>query len=176
MSSSNFDKLARQLEWQLADTPKKDRQAANITSAATAQLLGLDQNVEILFGRVVDCIPYVGCYKVLPERGLCTITCQYLTPAPNGVLGAKGVSSIPPGAHVWFIYHPKMHIGLIIGIASYFMSDATAALSDYIYQGSRSGFHSDIAHSYPLTLNTRGIGDWSAGKPFDNTTAGEWLL
>ena len=174
MSSSNFDKLARQLEWQLADTPKKDRQAANITSAATAQLLGLDQNVEILFGRVVDCIPYVGCYKVLPERGLCTITCQYLTPAPNGVLGAKGVSSIPPGAHVWFIYHPKMHIGLIIGIASYFMSDATAALSDYIYQGSRSGFHSDIAHSYPLTLNTRGIGDWSAGKPFDNTTAGEW--
>ena len=168
----------RQLEWQLMDlsgeNPGQVRQAANPTLAASAQSLGLHHNVEILYGRVVDAIPYTGCYKVLPERGLSVITCQYMSPAGNGAYGARGVSSIPPGAHVWFIYHHNLNYGVIIGTSSYFMSNSSQGLSDFFFIGSRSGLFRDVAHSFPFTLNTRGIGDWSAGKPFDSTTAGEW--
>ena len=175
-TDANAARRARQLEWNLAELNEtgRERPASDPTASKPAQNRNLGHGPEILFGRVVDCIPYVGCYKVMPERGLSVITCTYLTPGPNGIIGARAVSSIPPGAHVWFLYHRDLNYGVILGTESYFMTKGSAALSDYIYPGGRSGLHRDPAHGFPFVLNTRGIGDWSAGKPFDATMGGEW--
>jgi hypothetical protein len=170
-------RTSRQLEWRLAEFQKagpRESQVLDPTSAGAAQLRDLGRDVEILFGRVMDAIPYANTYKVLPERGLSVITCSYMTPGPNGAMGVRAVSAVAPGAHVWFLYHRDINYGVILGVESYFMTNPQQALSDYIYVGSRSGLHRDSAHSFPWRTNTRGLGDWSAGTPFDSTLSGEW--
>jgi hypothetical protein len=175
---SNNDAMARQLEWQAAEVQHdmRNRQFSDPLSVGAAQLRNLSRGVEILFGRVMDGIPYVGTYKVLPERGMAAIPCSHLPSGPNSAVGVRANTSIPPGAHVWFIYHRSINYGLIIGVEPYFGTNPTLAMSDYIYIGSRSGLHRDTAHSFPWTTATRGIGDWSSGNPFDSTTAGEWCM
>jgi len=170
------DRRSRQLEWRQAEGRQVglERPTADPTSSGAAQLRSLSRGVELLFGRVMDAIPYLNTYKVLPERGLSVLTCGYLAPGPNAVIGARSAATIPPGSRVWFIYHRDVNYGMIIGVEPDFSTDGSRALSDFISLGSRSGFHRDTAHSFPLRMNTRGICDWSAGRPFDATTAGEW--
>lgn len=168
---------ARRLYWAAQDQragTNESQLAADPLVAQPAQQRALSKGPETLFGRVVDAIPYVGTYKVLPERGLNAVTCCYLAPGPNTALGARGISTIAPGAQVWFLYHPDSNYGVILGVEPQFMTQARKAISDYIFVGSRSGLHRDAANNYPFSLNTRGIGDWSARTPFDSTTGGEW--
>lgn len=170
-------RIATQLEWQLTEFQKsgsRERQALDPTSAAAAQLRDLGRGVEIIFGRVVDAVPYAGIYKVLPERGLSVITCCQLSDGPDGAVGVRSGASIPPGCHVWFLYHRDINYGMILAVEPYFMTNPKYALSDYIFVGSRSGLHRESAHGFPWRTNTRGLGDWSAGAAFDSTTAGEW--
>lgn len=176
MGRSESDKRGRAIEWRLAEQRQAgmERPAFDPTSSGAAQQRRLDHGVEILFGRVMDAIPYLNVYKVLPERGLSVLTCSYLSPGPNSAFGARSSMTIAPGARVWFIYHRELSYGLIIGVEPDFMTDGSLALSDFIYLGSRSGFHRDTAHSFPMRMNSRGLCDWSAGRPFDATTAGEW--
>lgn len=177
INSRNETKAARQLEWKMMEFQKmglRDMQAMDPTSVGAHQTRDLGRGVEIMFGRVMDSIPYAGIYKVLPERGLSVITCCHVGHGPNGAIGVRSVSSLPPGVHVWFIYHRDVNYGVIIGVEPYFMTDPRQALSDYIYLGSRSGLHRDVAFSYPWRTNTRGLGDWSAGTPFDEAADGTW--
>lgn len=168
--------VPNQLEWRLAEfrNSGRERQAFDPTSAGAAQNRSLETGPELLFGRVVDSIPYLNTYKVLPERAVSCITCGYAAPGPNGVFGARGVSTIPCGARVWFIWHQDTNYGLILCCEPDFMTNASKALSDFFYLGSRSGLHTDLANSYPFTTNARGLVDFSAGRPFDSTSGGEW--
>lgn len=170
---------ARQLEWASAEfqTDLRGQQIADPLAASVGQLRSLSRDVELMFGRVVDGMPYVGTYKVLPERGLSVITCCHTPSGPNSAIGVRANSSIPAGARVWFIYHRNLHHGVIIAVMPDFGTRANLALSDYIYIGSRTGLHRDSAYSFPWRTKTRGIGDWShGGSPFDGTTGGEWCM
>jgi len=164
------------MEWTLAEMGNqfRERPASDPTSAGVSRNGSLKSGPEVLFGRVVDSIPYVNTYKVLPERGLSVITCGYATPGPCGIIGAKSVSTLPVGAMVWFIFHRSTNHGMIIAVAPDYMSDGAKALSDFIYVGSRSGLHVDPANSYPFQTAARGIIDFSSGRPFDSTSGGEW--
>lgn len=170
------DSETHRIDWMLAETGNQNRErpAFDPTSAGVARKGDLKQGPELLFGRVVDSIPYVNTYKVLPERGLSVITCGYATPGPCGIIGARSVSTLPVGALVWFIFHRSTNHGMIVAVAPDYMSDGTKALSDFIYAGSRSGLHTDTANSYPFQTDSRGIIDFSAGRPFDSTSGGEW--
>ena len=162
--------------WQLAELGNlgRERLASDPTSSGAAQLTNLGRGVEIISGRVVDSIAYLHAYKVLPERGLACMMCTYLAPGVSSAIGAKTINTLPPGTRVWFIYHRELLYGLIIGVEPDYMTDGKYATSDCLYLGSRSGLHRDSAHSFPLQIAHNGVVDWSAGRPFDSTTAGEW--
>jgi len=171
------DLTARQLDWKLAENEFwRDRQIADPTLVLANEGRHLGRPAELLFGRVMDSIPYVGTYKVLPERGAAVITCTHAPSGPNSAIGVRANTSIPCGAHVWFIYHRNLNHGIIIAVEPYFMTNPTLALSDYIFIGSRTGLHRDVGYAAPWTTKTRGIGDWSSGNPFDSTTGGEWCM
>lgn len=167
---------SRRMEWTLAEHGNRGRErpAFDPTSSGPAANSNLNRGPELMFGRVMDSVPYLNTYKVLPERGLSVITCGYAAPGPNGVIGARGISTLPVGALVWFVYHRDMNYGMILAVEPDFMVDSGRALSDFIYLGSRSGLHADAANAYPFQTNTRGLIDFSAGRPFDSTSGGEW--
>ena len=169
-------RIAAQHDWAIRELQQfaGDRLGADPGFQQTARSGRLDRGVEVLYGRVVDSIPYLGAYKVQAERGMPTIICNHLSPGPNGFVGARAVSSIPVGAHVWFIRHQALPHGIILGVEPNFMTDSSRALAEAWFLGSRCGFQVDTAYTAPLRLNTRGIGDWSDGRPLDSTCAGEW--
>ena len=149
----------------------RGRQIADPTAVSANQGRNLGRPAEILFGRVMDGMPYVGTYKVLPERGMHVITCGHTPAGPNSAVGVRANTSIPPGAHVWFIYHRNLNYGIIIAVEPYFMTNPKLALSDFVFYGSRTGLHRDTANSFPWKTKARGIGDWSSGNPTSRSTA-----
>ena len=169
-------RLGAQHDWAIRELQQLagDTLGADPGSKRAAARGRLDRGAEVLYGRVVDVLPYFGAYKVQAERGLPTLICNYLSPGPNGVVGARAVSSIPVGSHVWFILHNTLAYGSIIGVEPNYMTDATRALAESWFLGSRCGFQVDNAYTAPLRTDTRGIADWSDGRPLDSTGAGEW--
>jgi hypothetical protein len=134
----------------------------------------LGNSAQIFWGRVVDVIPYVNAYKVQPEHGMTTILCTGLSHTGVQPTGVKEYGHIPPGAGVYFILHQDSTFGLIVAVEPEFATSAQAAISDFVSQAGRSGLSVDTAHKAPFQLNDNGtVIDWSSGRPFDTTTAGE---
>jgi hypothetical protein len=89
--------------------------------------------------------------------------------------GARQIQTLLPGTSVYVLVHPQLRHGVIVGVEPDHSTDPTLAQSDFIHQASRCGLRVDRIHSAVLRLNKKGGAvDWSAGRPFDGTTAGEW--
>ncbi len=130
---------------------------------------------EVLFGKVVDFVAYTHCYRVFLEGGHPPVTATPL--AQSGLLpfGARQVNTIPLGSSVWVLVHHQLPHALILGVEPDPNVDPRMALSDFVHQAGRCGLRVDRTHSSVLKLNNKGrVTDWSAGRPFDSTGAGEW--
>mgnify|MGYP005613304699 FL=1 len=69
---------SRQLEWRALEQWAEsgvERPRSDPTSVLPSLVNALSQDAKLIFGRVVDSIPYVGLYKVLPERGRPVMLC-----------------------------------------------------------------------------------------------------
>ncbi len=136
--------------------------------------LDLAKGYEWFFGRVVDSIAYVHCYKVQLDRGSTTLWCSSLLNSGSLPMGVRQVGQIPIGSGVLVAIDRANISGVIVGVMPDMQTASNAALADFISQQSRSGLLVDSAHNYLLTLaETQTITNWSAGRPLDGTTQGE---
>jgi hypothetical protein len=154
----------------------ESKTASDAQSTAAASNLDLSQGVLLRRGKIVDSFAYMHSYKVQVSGGGPPAMCTMLGQAGNSIIGTRQLTTLPPGAIVWVIIDPGLtDTGFIVGAEPQFMTDAKYGLSDVIAQAGRSGFKVDEAHLYPLAHpNAGGLTDFSAGRPFDSTTLGEW--
>ena len=149
---------------------------------AASQLQGSFTNASSLrWGVITDCIPYMDQYRVQPEASGMSIVCSRLRNVGGSVLGAVDTSSFTPGTLVYFIKHPLLSQGYIIGALPYPSINPTKVFSDQLTQASNSGLKvpTDTAYRHPDKLTKdkdKGIADRSAGNPTDQTNAGEWSI
>lgn len=149
--------------------------AADPTQSANTKRQGLERDVNISYGCIVDAIAYTGWYKVQLERGGATIPCSDLLQTGLGPIGARQLSTYPPGTGVYVLKNPQANHGVIMGTVPDFMLNPKHANSDFIVQGGNTGLHVDYVHQFPFNLRRKGgITDWSTGRPFDGLPVGSW--
>lgn len=148
--------------------------SADPTQSHWLQSLHLQNTYNLLFGRIVDSVAYMNCYKVQPENGLTSIWCTALTATALQPIGAKQLGQLPVGCGVLFAKHQSDYYGLIIGVIPDIQTSSDTAMADFISQAARCGLLVDKAHSSPLDLiKSSLLNDWSAGRPLDSLAIGE---
>lgn len=130
----------------------------------------------IYWGQVVDVIPFVNAYRV------CAGARSYLWCCDSSAgsyqpFGARPVNTIPIGSFVFYIVHPQVPWwGTIIGAEPPPLQRNQFFRADYVYPGSNCGIRVDPSHRMSIqgVPGAAGIVNWSAGRPVDQTTIGEW--
>lgn len=150
--------------------------------------LGLTSNgPRIETGVIVDAVPGAHCYRVQAGRT------GYLYCSPGGADGAFGASGVRPihtyplFSRVFFLRHPETQdIGTILAAEPHWAVHTANQPADSVWPFVRSGTGAEPAHRYPFEasayaaasgdVNLEGLegADLSAGRPYDQTTAGEW--
>lgn len=149
--------------------------SADPLTAGTIHRHDLGKATRILFGRVIEGVAYTHFYRVQVENGMSTVPCVSLGQTSFSVMGARQLNTYSPGTGVYIILHPDAWFGVILGAEPDYQIDPTHALPDFIVQGSRVGLQVDGVHKGPFSLSEGGtIPDWSASRPSDLLTAGEW--
>ncbi len=176
MFSSSPDKRAYQQEWQQrGDHVSGVSRPANDPLTAGANTRRKFGESRLLHGRVVDGVAYAQCYRVAFEGGHPPMPCVLSAATSLLPVGARQVNSLVLGSMVWVIVHDQLSYGVIVAVEPSWMTDPTLALSDCVHMASRCGLRVDGIHNAILRLdNNGGVVDWSAGRPFDGTLAGEW--
>ncbi|GIV44659.1 MAG: hypothetical protein KatS3mg035_1782 [Bacteroidia bacterium] len=149
--------------------------AADPFSTSLFHRISRSETAKIVFGRVVDAVPYARTYKVQLDGSHTAIACCDLSPTGLLPIGAKSIITYPPGAGVYVLIDPNANYGIIVGGVPDYIMDARVGISDFIVQGSRVGFKIDAVNAFPILLASYGnVTDWSASRPFDSITIGEW--
>ena len=169
------DLRAMQLEWQQAESRNEGlgRLPFDPTGSGPARAGKLGRTPLLLEGYVVDGVPYLNGYKVFVDEAMPVITATPLA-ALLGTMGSREIASYTAGTRVLVMWQPggSSH-GYILGAIPSFGVDGSKALSDVMITGGRTGLQRDRAFSMPFRLRGRGVADWSAGRPLDDTQAGE---
>lgn len=172
---------AHRLAWadvQRTDLNQRFGPSADPTQSHWISKFDLGNASRIMWGRIVDAVPYVNAYKVQVENGVTTLICTMLSQTSLQPGGVRDYGHLQPGTPVFFFLHPQTAFGLIVGVEPEYMRDGRAGTSDFISQAGRSGLAVEDSHKTPFQLeNNSQIVDWSAGRPFDSITAGEkgWM-
>jgi hypothetical protein len=168
---------SKRLAWfdvQRTDTNQRLGPATDPTNSHWIHKFNLGNEFRLFYGRIVDAVAYVNCYKVQVENGTTTLWCTALSQTALQPIGARQLGQIAIGAAVVFALHPTDNSGLILGVIPEAQTASQSAAADFVSQASRSGLLVDSAHSYPLNQRLASlITDWSAGRPMDATTQGE---
>jgi hypothetical protein len=172
------DRRATDIEYRVTSdqplSPNGTRPGADPTSAQGRSRLGLHNDGQLVFGRVVDLVAYARTYKVQCERGLGTLRCTETGQTGFGLVGPRQVNTYPVGTGVLVLHHPQALYGIIICAVPDWAYDARHAVSDMLVQGSNVGLQCDAVHQYPFTTQAGGgVVDWSAGRPTDSLS-NEW--
>lgn len=174
-----MDNRAYALEWLRKLQPQSQfASLADPTNSGHAARNHLGQSARVLFGMVVDAIPYVHAYRVLLEQGAPPLICVQGLPASAGVVGARPLGMLVPGTKVWCLKHQQLAYGVIIGVEPDMSLAAQRGFADYVHQASHCGLHIDAMHLAPFNTQLRGgVYNWNAGRPFDGLTIGEqgWI-
>ncbi len=151
-----------------------DPHDALVTSAAS-----LAVNTNIHFGTVVDCVPYMQFYRVLPEAGRQLIACTPLRAGSGTPLGVAVGDTYPAGTRVLYAKHPDFPHGWIIAAIPFHTHDPRSARSYSVGSTPCCGIRTDAAFNTPLRLGADGtnggVVDWSARTPIDSLPAGEYV-
>lgn len=179
LSHAQPDRRAYQLEFMLQSLWPESRSgmdpSADPLNSGAIHRHDLSRSPRILSGRIIEGVAYTHFYRVQVENAMSTLPCVAMGHTSFSALGARQLNTYSPGTGVYLIYNPETWYGVIIGAEPDFMVDATHALSDFIVQGSRVGLQVDNVHKFPFALAEGGnVADWSAGRPSDSLTNGEW--
>jgi hypothetical protein len=174
-------RLAASIAWQWTQAPGLTGSNEPVgdslqTLAQHSRSLGIEGRV--LFGQVVDYVPYCSMYKLAPEKGGPIMDACRLGETGGTPLGVADATTLQVNTPVYFIKHPEASYAIIIGVEPPFMHDARLARSDNISQGSNCGLQVEPAHQAPFKMGPEGSGggitDWSARTPQDSCGIGEW--
>jgi hypothetical protein len=132
------------------------------------------QPSRLLFGRVIEGVPYARAYKVQVEGLSTAILCRDLVHTSLVPYGPRQFNTYSPGTLVLVTIHPQMPDGVIVGACPDPAHDPRSGLSDQITQGGRTGVKVDLVNAVPFYLLHGGqVSDFSAGRPADSV-GGEW--
>lgn len=135
----------------------------------------LQNQTQIITGRVVDSIAYTHWYKVQLEGARTTMPCCMLSNTALTPFGVREHNQLHPNAIVYVIKHKSNQYGVILGVEPQPGWNNRKSLSDFVSLCSSHNLQTQQAHSHPFTLKKRGgLIDWSNGRPADGTCAGEW--
>ena len=136
-------RLARGVEWAVKQTPTGPTTAPTSDPLRTRSTLDADLGTasRVEYGYIVDAIPGMRQYRVLPEGGLMMIVCTSLYgEGAGGAIGVYDSSSYLPGTHVRYIRHRQTpYSGVIIGAEPGYNVDPTLYVGDMVSQGSNVG-------------------------------------
>ncbi len=138
---------------------------------------GMHDTLMLAVGMVVDAVPYANSYWVQYTGGVPAGPAVLGGACSFSAVGACEIAVIPPGSSVLVVKDRSSAFlpGIIVCVLPSFQTDGRLSRSDFLHQASRSGLHVDTAHSAWTNLLASGfVGDFSAGRPVDSTTAGEW--
>lgn len=173
------DRRALQLERaMLLENPSTRAQLASSRDsygALSSQRTALEREPFLCMGRVGDPIAYTHFYKIRLYREGGIIPACMATQTSHEVSGAHQMNVLMPGTQVVVMWAPHMPFGIILGVVPDFMLSPLDAMGDRVVQGSRVGLQVDSYHNFAFNLvMAGGIIDWSAGRPNDQITTGEW--
>lgn len=128
----------------------------------------------LLFGRVIEGVPYARTYKVQAEGLSAAIPCRDLVHTSLVPYGPRQFQTYAPGTLVLVAVHPQLPEGVIVGACADPIHDPRAGTSDEITQGGRTGVKVDLVNALPLfSVHGGQVSDYSAGRPLDSV-GGEW--
>jgi hypothetical protein len=143
--------------------------------ALSSQRTALEREPFLCLGRVGDPIAYTHFYKIRLYRQGGIIPACMATQTSHEVTGAHQLNVLVPGTQVIVMWAPHMAFGIILGVVPDFMLSPRDAMGDRVVQGSNVGLNIDAYHNFAFSLvMAGGIIDWSAGRPNDQITTGEW--
>lgn len=176
------DRRAADLEYRLAGDTSNTTGASRSgqdpfgTGPGGRSALGSQLSAPFLvLGRVVDVVAYVHSYKVQLAGGLGIMQCSDPSYGATGLLGSRTIQFFPPGTPVLVCVNPLATYGLIVCAVPDWQLDGSSPLPDMISTGSAVGIQRDKVHQLPFqTVGGGGIADFSANRPRDSLTVGEW--
>jgi hypothetical protein len=117
----------------------------------------------------------VAAYRVQSEFGLIHM-CTFGGLTSLQPHGARSITTLSVNTAVLYVMYPQSHYGLIIATEPEYTLNPLNHKSDYVSQGSNAGIFTDAAHSAMITnmYERGGIPTWTAGRPLDSTSVGEW--
>lgn len=153
---------------------RPDRPAADPLASKHLEQNALSRYGQVLYGVVVDAVPYCNWYKVQVEGLRPSLSCTAATGTGLAPMGVREHGMYPPGSRVWLIQHPDDAHGVILGADPYPNLDGQLSLSDDISLASRCGLQADTIHQTLFQeAALASVTDWSCHRPNDSTVAGE---
>lgn len=133
-------------------------------------LTRLGQSGRLLVGRIVYALPYLNWYRVLVEEAG-DIACLHVSSDTTlGPLGPRSISMLPPGSLVLLFRHPTDPMGYIIGSIPELTEDGRLLFSDWISQGSGTGYKREGYYDEVIGLVDDGVPvDLNCSRPQDAT-------
>lgn len=149
------------------NVPRKDP-----SGTLSSNMLTHNVSCRIVSGVVVDSMANVGWYNVqIDDSGF--LPCELLSELSNGMVGAKRVGTLSPGALVYIIVNNTLTTGVILGTYQSYTVGLNADTHDYISQASTNSLNND-GFSAKYTSQNPKLMTFSRGSPIDETSIGEW--
>jgi len=142
--------------------------------------LGSSSRVE--YGYIVDAIPGIREYRVMPEGGGPLMECTALMHGTSGATGVYDGSTFGVGCHVRYIRHRQAPLsGTIIGAEPCHHYDPRLMYSDIVSQGSNTGIHIETGFQSLLKMAgaigsivlNGGFVNYGGRTPWDSCEIGE---
>ncbi len=169
------DVLARELEKHVGiELDPKSSPKDNKLGAKWLSHLDISKVSWPVWGRVVDAVAYLQIYKVQLEENL-TLWCSLGTTTGTQPWGAKQLNTLPLGAGVFVLLHPRSFTGTIICADPDYIVNPRDQRPDWISQASRCGITVDKCHKFPLdTAQAGNFTNFAANRPADSIHVGEY--
>lgn len=152
---------------------------ANLTPTAdpfgrtVAFTTGLDNDIRICVGEIIDGTASANAYRVNVERLRTPLMATALTTTGQSVLGAAEINTYAPGTSVLLATNKELTYGIILGALPPVATRGKESVHDFLHQASRSRV--DEGHAQYLKFGaSSNLANWSSWRPFDNTHGGEW--
>ncbi len=144
--------------------PPNDRQMIKML---TASEVGAESVVRK--GRIKLSLPYFGWYSVEIDGLTGRKPCCQLSECSPSYFGPITTTMMPPDCEVVVVMDPKEQWGYIIGSKPTIVQDGNYCFSDFVFQGSGTGFQDKYCSSYiNNTKDSGGVVDFSNNRPLDN--------
>lgn len=127
---------------------------------------------QVLYGRVVEALPFFGWYRVFPENGNVPITCCLGSDLAATPVGVRRVGALQPFARVYYVR--RRGFGVIIAVEPAYMTKKDQGYAEWISQTSTNTPANEQVSNALLQLKDHGVVDFSNGGALDETAVGEW--